>query len=43
MNLTIKQGETIEIVAENGSGKSTLVRFIAGLYTPCSGTVEFGV
>ncbi|MBE6608530.1 MAG: ATP-binding cassette domain-containing protein [Ruminococcaceae bacterium] len=34
-------GENTAIMGPSGKGKTTLVRIIAGLSSPCSGTVEF--
>lgn len=39
INLTIKQGDIVQIVGENGSGKSTLLKIISGLLKPERGSV----
>lgn len=39
INITINQGDIVQIIGENGSGKSTLLRTISGLLRPKSGTV----
>ncbi len=41
--LSVAQGEMIAIVGPSGTGKSTLLHLLAGLDTPTSGTVYFGV
>lgn len=40
ISLNIGDAEMVAVVGPNGSGKSTLLRTIAGVLTPCSGTVR---
>ncbi len=40
LNLTLKQGEKIAIIAPNGSGKTSLLEIIAGLKTQNTGTIR---
>ena len=40
LNFEIDPGECVGVIGPNGSGKSTLLHAIAGLVTPCAGTVE---
>ncbi|MFN2351519.1 MAG: ABC transporter ATP-binding protein, partial [Kiritimatiellia bacterium] len=35
----VEPGETLGIIGRNGSGKSTLLKIIAGIITPCRGSV----
>src|SRR5438552_17277196 len=39
VNLLLRQGEMVAIVARSGAGKSTLLHLLAALDTPTSGTV----
>src|SRR5256885_6765185 len=41
VNLNLRQGEMVAIVAPSGAGKSTLLHLLAALDTPTSGTVYF--
>jgi lipoprotein-releasing system ATP-binding protein len=41
VNLSLRQGEMVAIVAPSGAGKSTLLHLLAALDTPTSGTVYF--
>jgi lipoprotein-releasing system ATP-binding protein len=41
VNLRLRQGEMVAIVAPSGAGKSTLLHLLAALDTPTSGTVYF--
>ncbi len=41
VNLVLRQGEMVAIVAPSGAGKSTLLHLLAALDTPTSGTVYF--
>lgn len=40
LDLTLSQGECLELRGPNGSGKSTLLRAIAGLYPDIQGTIS---
>jgi ABC-2 type transport system ATP-binding protein len=40
IDLTVAQGEAVQVVGTNGSGKSTLLRIAAGLSRPGSGSVR---
>ena len=40
LNLTLKQGEKIAIIAPNGSGKTSLLEIIAGLKAQNTGTIR---
>lgn len=42
VSLQVRAHEFVAIVGASGSGKSTLARLLAGLYTPVSGTIQFG-
>src|SRR4051812_33321557 len=42
VNLSVKPGERLALVAPSGFGKTTLLRLIAGLDTPDSGGVWMG-
>ena len=39
INFSVKQGEFISLLGPSGCGKTTLLRAIAGLETPCSGSI----
>jgi heme exporter protein A len=39
LNITLHQGECLQVQGANGSGKSTLLRILAGLIEPVSGDV----
>ncbi len=41
VNLTVGEGEIVELLGRSGSGKSTLLRLIAGLNEPSAGTLRF--
>ncbi len=41
INLILREGEMVAIVAPSGAGKSTLLHLLAALDTPTSGTVYF--
>ncbi len=41
VNLVLREGEMVAIVAPSGAGKSTLLHLLAALDTPTSGTVYF--
>ncbi len=41
IHLELQRGTTIALVGENGSGKSTLAKLLAGLYEPCSGSMQW--
>src|SRR5258705_13770039 len=41
VNLQLRQGEMVAIVAPSGAGKSTLLHLLAALDTPTSGAVYF--
>jgi ABC-type multidrug transport system fused ATPase/permease subunit len=40
VNLKVKKGEIISILGYNGSGKTTLTKLMAGILTPCKGSVK---
>lgn len=42
-SLTIPGGQTVALIGKSGCGKSTLSKVIAGLYTPKSGNIRFGI
>lgn len=42
LNLSVSEGECIELTGPNGSGKSTLLRCICGLFPDFEGTVRSG-
>ncbi|BDA72938.1 ABC transporter ATP-binding protein [Calothrix sp. PCC 7716] len=42
-SLTIPGGQTVALIGKSGCGKSTLSKVIAGLYTPKSGNIRFGM
>jgi ABC-2 type transport system ATP-binding protein/lipopolysaccharide transport system ATP-binding protein len=37
---TLRDGQRVGLVGHNGAGKSTLLRVLAGIYEPCSGSLE---
>lgn len=39
LSVSFYPGEVIAIMGENGAGKSTLMKLLAGIHTPCSGTI----
>ncbi|WP_316154915.1 ABC transporter ATP-binding protein [Cupriavidus sp. BIC8F] len=41
INLTLHRGQSIGVIGESGSGKTTLARAIAGLVSPCAGSIKF--
>ena len=41
--LRIKHGEKVGIIGSVGSGKSTFLKLIAGVLTPTSGQIRFGI
>lgn len=41
VNLSLRKGEMVAIVAPSGAGKSTLLHLLAALDTPTSGTIYF--
>src|SRR5215470_9072032 len=41
VNLVLREGEMVAVVAPSGAGKSTLLHLLAALDTPTSGTVYF--
>jgi ATP-binding cassette subfamily C protein len=42
-SLTIPGGKVIALIGKSGCGKSTLAKIIAGLYSPDSGNIRFGI
>ncbi|MEW5858890.1 MAG: peptidase domain-containing ABC transporter [Cyanobacteriota bacterium] len=42
-SLTIPGGKVIALIGKSGCGKSTLAKLIAGLYSPHSGNLRFGI
>ena len=42
-SLTIPGGKVVAIIGTSGCGKSSLAKLIAGLYTPNSGNIRFGI
>lgn len=42
INLTIYEGDYVNIIGPNGSGKTTLIRLLTGLLEPTMGAVVFG-
>jgi peptide/nickel transport system ATP-binding protein len=42
VSFDIRKGEILALVGESGCGKTTIARCLVGLYTPTSGTIEFG-
>lgn len=41
VTLQIEEGSTVGLIGESGCGKTTLARCVAGLLTPCSGSIVF--
>jgi len=41
IDLTLHRGQSIGVIGESGSGKTTLARAIAGLVSPCAGSIQF--
>ena len=39
VSFEVKRGEAVGIIGHNGAGKSTILKLLAGVTTPCSGTV----
>ncbi len=42
LDLLVRRGEKLVIAGPNGAGKSTLLRILAGIDSPCEGSVEYG-
>ncbi|HEY9660501.1 MAG TPA: peptidase domain-containing ABC transporter, partial [Allocoleopsis sp.] len=42
-SLTIPGGQVVALIGESGCGKSTLAKLLAGLYSPQSGNIRYGV
>ncbi|QDL09771.1 peptidase domain-containing ABC transporter [Brasilonema octagenarum UFV-E1] len=42
-SLTIPGGQVIALIGKSGCGKSTLAKMIAGLYSPQSGNIRYGI
>lgn len=40
VSFEVPEGEIVGVIGSNGSGKSTLLRTLAGLMTPCIGSVD---
>jgi ABC-type multidrug transport system ATPase subunit len=40
IDLTVRQGEFVALLASNGSGKTTLIKVLAGLLKPGKGRVR---
>lgn len=41
ISFSMEEGEILSLLGRSGSGKTTLLRTVAGLETPCSGTIFF--
>ncbi|MDR6537511.1 ABC transporter ATP-binding protein [Variovorax soli] len=41
INLQLHRGQAIGVIGESGSGKTTLARAVAGLLSPCHGSILF--
>ena len=41
ISIEINEGEIVALIGANGAGKSTTLRAIAGLMTPCAGSITF--
>lgn len=41
IDLALYRGQAIGVIGESGSGKTTLARVVAGLLSPCRGTMAF--
>src|ERR1700683_2593667 len=42
VTFALEPGQRVALIGENGSGKTTLLRVIAGIYHPCSGSLQVG-
>jgi peptide/nickel transport system ATP-binding protein len=41
IDLELRRGQVIGVIGESGSGKTTLACAVAGLLSPCAGSIEF--